>query len=168
MKARKFSLAALCLIAFSFILSGCYRDQIPLDEKRASQQIIPIEQAKAFQNRFVETHRELSQRMGNDSSMKTKFVLNNGESFNRDMIALLLNQKGADGIRIYLGQDEKGEVRLVLLPIDKDGKDIITTLVANATALKIPGISQSNAGSGGQAGETGQGCPTCTIGGGGN
>jgi hypothetical protein len=166
MKARKFPLVVLCLVAFSFILSGCYRDQIPLDEKRASQQVIPIEQAKAFQNRFIETHRELTQRMGGDTSgfMKTKFVLSHGESFNRDMIALLLNQKGADGIRIYLGQDEKGEVRLVLLPIDKDGKDIITTLIANSTALKIPGISQSNAGTGGQAGETGQNCYPCTIG----
>ena len=163
MKARKFSLAALCIIAFSFILSGCYRNQIPLDEKRASQQVIPIEQAKAFQQKFLESRRETERFLTDSAIQKKKLVFANAETFNRDIIALLLNQKGADSIRIYFGANEKGEVKLVLLPVDKDGHDIVTTLSANFTALKVPGISSANAGTGGQAGEAGTGCPPCTI-----
>ena len=163
MKARKFSLVLFGFITFSLLLTGCYRDQIRLDEKRANQHLISIEQAKAYQQRFLDARKETERFLTDSAIQKKKLVFANAETFNRDIIALLLNQKGADSIRIYFGANEKGEVKLVLLPVDKDGHDIVTTLSANFIALKVPGISSANAGTGGQAGETGTGCPPCTI-----
>lgn len=138
------------------------------DEKRASEEVIPIDQAIQLQNNFIQGRAELT-RLVRDSSFLTKrFNLSNAESFNRDAIALLLNQKDADGIRIYLGDDGNGKIRLVLLPVDAKGNDIITTLIGNtsrSTGFKIPGVSSAQAAppASAQAVETGQICPTCSI-----
>lgn len=163
MKEKNTSLILVGLIAVCIILTGCYRKKIFLDESRARQQLIPIEQARAYQQKFIASHEELSKFVSDTSFLKKRFNLPNAESFNRDMIALLLNQEDADGIRIYYGEDSNGQVKLVLLPIDKEGKDIITTLLTSTGAINIPGISGAYAAGGFQAGEQGQNCPPCTI-----
>jgi hypothetical protein len=164
MKTKKNSFALASLLVACFMLSGCYREQIRVDEKRAREELIPIEQAKSYQEKFMASRRELEKLVSDTSFLKRSFSLSNAESFNRDMISLLLNQKGADGIRIYLGQDEKGQIKLVLLPVDKEGHDIITILLPNTAAIHVPGIAPAYADvTGGQAGETGQQCPPCTI-----
>lgn len=164
MKTKNISLILGGLLAACFILSGCYRKEIRFDEKRAREELIPIEQARTYQEKFIASHRELEKLVSDTSFLKRNFSLSNAESFNRDMIALLLNQEGADGIRIYFGEDSSGQIKLVLLPVDKQGHDIITTLLPNTAALHVPGIAPAYAdGSGSQAGETGQQCPPCTI-----
>ncbi len=163
MKSKNISIILMGLVVACFILSGCYREEIRFDEKKAREELIPIEQAKSYQEKFVASRRELEKLVNDSSFLKRSFNFSNAESFNRDLIALLLNQKGADGIRIYFGQDEKGQVKLVLLPVDKEGHDIITTLLPNTAAINVPGISPANAQQSGQAGETGQQCPPCTI-----
>lgn len=161
----------LLLTILSITFSSCDdKGKISLDEGRASQQVIPIETAIEFQNNFLTRREELGKLVQDSSFLTQRFILSNAEAFNRDAIALLLNQAGADGIRIYLGNDAKsGEVKMVLLPVDKSGNDIITTLISNTnrgnTGITIPGISSAQAAPppAGQAVETGQICPTCTI-----
>ena len=46
------------------------------------------------------------------------------EKFNRDAIIQLLNEKGAKGVRIYLGKDTAGMVKMVLVATDEKGDDI--------------------------------------------
>jgi len=164
MKEKKMFRILAGLIAVCFILTGCYRKKILVDETRARQQLIPIDQAKQYQKSFVSSHDALAKLASDTSFLKKHLILPNAESFNRDMIALLLNQEGADGIRIYYGEDSSGQIRLVLLPVDKNGNDIITNLSGNTSAISIPGISGAYAQQGGgQAGENGQSCPPCGI-----
>ncbi|MBS1667782.1 MAG: hypothetical protein JST58_10430 [Bacteroidetes bacterium] len=163
MKARKFSLAAICLIAFSFILSSCYREEVSVNLDKARKQIIPIEQAKEYQQRWLASKKEVERFLTDTASQKKKLIFDNAETFSRDVIGLLLNQKGADSLRIYFGENDKGEVKLVLLPVDKDGHDIVSSLIANSAAIKVPGVSNANASTSGDAGETGTPCPPCTI-----
>ena len=105
--------------------------------------------------------------MVSDSSFLDKrFNMPVAEMFNRDAIALLLNQEGADGIRIYLGRDEEGYVRLFLLPVDKNGKDIHKKLLDTDEDKKEPAagdpkvMKQTMDGLDGEAIEVGQRCPT--------
>jgi hypothetical protein len=87
------------------------------------------------------------------------------EAFNRDAIAVLLNQKdslgnSAAGIRVYYGVNEGGQVRMILVPYDIKGNDIVHQLIVEKAA-KIPGISEANAyWDNGQAIDNGQRCPT--------
>jgi hypothetical protein len=89
----------------------------------------------------------------------------NAEQFNRDAIAALLNAPGAKGIRIYLGRDGKGLIRMVLVPTDAKNNDIITTLLTSDQVM-IPGISGAYAlpPQTGDAIESGQRCPTLCAG----
>jgi len=97
-------------------------------------------------------------------ALQTALNLGQAEAFNRDAIAVLLNQKDslgnpAAGIRIYYGLDKNGLVRQVLVPYDSKGNDIINQLISNK-AVKIPGISTATAaGTDGQTVENGQRCP---------
>jgi len=90
--------------------------------------------------------------------------LGEAEAFNRDAVAVLLNQKDAQGnpaagVRVYYGVDRQGQVRLVLVPYDSKGNDIIGQLIGNKS-VSIPGISSAQAfDSPGQTVENGQRCP---------
>lgn len=167
MKQQTFIARLLMPLAIlSITLSSCdNRRKIALDEKRASEQVIPISQAMELQNNFISRRDELSQMIGDTAFLSQKFNLSNAEAFNRDAIALLLNQADADGIRIYFGNDASGKVRLVLLPVDKSGGDIITTLISNNNGINFPGVPSAQAAppANAQAVETGQICPTCKI-----
>lgn len=162
---RPFFLVIACLLVLAVV--SCNNKEggkITIDEKRAAEQVIPVEQGIAYQNRFTAARTELAGLLKDSTFLARKFNLANAESFNRDAIGLLLNQHGADGIKIYFGSDEKGQVKLVLVPVDKNGKDIITGLLGNNTALTIPGISSAYAQTGGKVVENGQVCPPCEIG----
>lgn len=159
-------LLAIAISSTGFLLLAGCNDQkglIPYNEDRARQHIIPIEQARAFQKTFSDTRSELTRLIQDTSFLSKRFNLPNAESFNRDAIALLLNQEGADGIRIFYGTDPKGGIRLILLPIDKNGKTIINALIGNQTSLNVPGISPANAQVTRHAIENGQVCPPCPI-----
>ncbi|WP_343670415.1 hypothetical protein [Chitinophaga sp.] len=132
--------------------------QIPLNKARASRHVISQREADNLINGFLQGKKELQARLPGNY-LDSAFNLPNAEMFNRDAIAALLNARGADGIRIYLGRDEKGQVRLVLLPVDRKGNDIHTTLVSRETALSIPGIESATARDDLQAMESGQRCP---------
>jgi hypothetical protein len=94
------------------------------------------------------------------------------EAFNADSYQLLLSQKDsagrlAAGVRIYYGLGKDGQIKLVLVPYDVDGKDILHHLISSdstktpAGAAKATGVTASDA----QALEQGQHCPpTCPPG----
>jgi hypothetical protein len=170
MKHYRFVHAVIFLLVV--LLSACNNDnngggKIPFDETRARESVISIGQARQYQKNFITARDSVGRLLPDTTFLLRSFNLPNGESFTRDAIILLLNQTGADGIRIYYGKDNAGVVRLVLLPVDKNGKDIQTTLIERrqATAVSIPGISGAHAAppSEAQAVENGQTCPPCLI-----
>lgn len=135
---------------------------IPISNRDSvSVHIIPIERAEAFTKSFRTGLMELGRQIKDSAFLGKNFNLPNAEEFNRDAIAALLNAPGAQGIRIYLGKDENGLIRMVLVPTDAKNNDIITTLLTSDQVM-IPGISSANAlpPQNGQALENGQRCPT--------
>lgn len=149
----------LFLIVFLTQCTPPPRDyKIPLDPVKASRHVISIKEAKQLKNGFEQGKREL-RRLLPGNYLDSAFNLPGAEMFNRDAIAALLNAKGAQNFHIYLGRDEKGQVRFVLLPADADGNDIVTTLVPGEKAVSIPGISSATARDDAQAMESGQRCP---------
>ncbi|MBL7762877.1 MAG: hypothetical protein JNL23_05570 [Chitinophagaceae bacterium] len=52
-------------------------------------------------------------------------VLFDHETFNLRDISQLLKTKGCIGLRVNLGMDENNQVRLVLIGVDKDGKELV-------------------------------------------
>jgi hypothetical protein len=135
----KFSALAGVAACGMFLLSGCRPSgdgKIPVDEKNAAVHIISSAQGEAYIRSFKVARTELSRVA--DSFASKQFILPTAEAFNRDAIAALLNADGAVGIRIYLGRDDSGQVRLVLAPMDKNGQDIITKLVSVETPPPPP------------------------------
>ena len=163
---------ALTLLLMNIILLSCNDNEtndgrISFSEQRAQESIISIDSAKQYQANFINTRETVARLIGDTAFVKLNFNLPNAESFTRDAIILLLNQAGADGIRLYYGRDHAGIVRLVILPIDKNGRDIQTVLIerSETNAISIPGIqnAQANPPSQFQAIENGQTCPPCLI-----
>lgn len=158
---RTLVVVALFSLALSVLYScnGGKGGGIPVDNERAKVHIIPIKQADTYRDQFSKTKTDLLAQLRDSSYLDREFNLPIAEMFNRDAIALLLNQEGADGIRIYLGRDEKGQVRLVLLPVDKNGKDIRRKLM-DLQSLTQKAAASPDDDMDGQAVEVGQRCPT--------
>jgi hypothetical protein len=143
--------------------------KIPVNDDSIRRHILPIADAIEYTKNY---------RAGMDTSARqlparlAAMYFGQAESFNRDAIAVLLNQmdsagNAAAGVRIYYGLDRAGLVRMVLVPYDRNGNDIINQLIANKS-VSIPGISSAYAeGSNGQTIEAGARCPTvCSVTGG--
>lgn len=159
LKHRKLLLPLLLGLLLTQCTPGGGQFEIPVNKVKASRHVISLEEAERLKGGYQNIKKELQRRLA-DRFLDSAFNLPDGELFNRDAIAALLNAKGADGIRIYLGRDDKGLVRFVLQPADSTGKDINAVLVPGARAVNIPGISSASAASGGyQAMESGQRCP---------
>lgn len=176
---RKFSpLGAVIILLLLVSLYSCNdhnrneegnKGGISFDTANAAKSVIPISQAIAFQQSFINTRGELGKLTKDTSFLAKNFNIPNGEAFTKDALLLLLSQKDADGVRFYYGKDSKGVVRLVLLPITKDGKVIYTKLITSAAtipprdttgaALKARALSDETD----EAVETGQTCPPCLI-----
>jgi hypothetical protein len=156
---RVFS-AAFLFAAFSACIHNPrpHQGDIPLDKRRAFEHVISIEEARTLRQGFLAGRKELQAKLGGNY-LDSAFNMPDGETFNRHAIAAILNAKGADALRIYLGKDDKGQIRMVLLPVDAEGKDILTTLVTREKAMNVPGVPSAKAGSMDQAMESGQRCP---------
>lgn len=90
------------------------------------------------------------------------------EAFNKSVYQLLLEQKDSNGvkaagIRIYYGLGKEGQVKLILVPYDTSGKDILHRLDVSTDEKQVPGVSpihtESLIVSDAQAAEVGQHCP---------
>jgi hypothetical protein len=148
------------------IAEGGCKDQkpmgnIPYNEDSVRDHILPIQTAIEYTGNFRKTRDSFYKQV---PGLQIAMNLAQAEAFNRDAIAVLLNQKDAlgnpaSGIRIYYGLDRNGLVRAVLVPYDAKGNDIINQLIGNK-AVSIPGIPSAKAfDSNGQTVENGQRCP---------
>ncbi|MBV4357172.1 hypothetical protein [Pinibacter aurantiacus] len=176
-----FSVFALFTIAFLFL--GCSKDvqekEISVDRSNVTKHIISVKLANSYTHKFRTVYDKYTQSQGAMKSASIGSSAASGgcsldlpiaESFNRDVIALLLNQKDATGgiaagIRMYYGINENNEVCLVLTPYDNNGKDIINNLSKSApVAIKLPGVNTASAQTvgldDGGVIERGQRCPT--------
>lgn len=147
------------------LLYGCRESsgKIPVNEQRAREHIISSTQGHMYIQSFRQANTELSRLLKDSAFLAKQFQLPVAESFNRDAIAALLNADSADGVRIYLGRDAAGAIRLVLVPIDKNGQDILTKLVpdsAGAPAKDTTGPQPRIRIEASQMVEIGQRCPT--------
>lgn len=87
----------------------------------AKVHIIPVDEAIQLTTNFKIIQKENARRL-HDSTYIVEFPL--AEKFNRDAILAVLDQKGAKGVRIYLGEDKKGPVKMVIVGVDSLGNDI--------------------------------------------
>lgn len=126
--------------------------QIPYNKEKAQVHIISIKEASQFVSTYKVGRLGLDRQVRDTGYLTKSFNLPIAEQFNRDAIAALLNQKGAQGLRIYLGQDKNGLVNLVLVATDDKNNDITGD---DGQVMKFAGNT-------GQAIalEAGQRCPT--------
>lgn len=140
------------------------QQQIPYNREKAQVHVIPEDIARQLTANFKKGQAELARQLKDSAYLQKSFSMPLAESFNRDAIALLLNQKGAKGVRIYLGQDAKGIVRMVLVAVDERNNDIVGK---NGKVMKFTSLDDSADGSSSVILEAGQRCPTlCSTGGG--
>ncbi|MBL4676483.1 MAG: hypothetical protein JKY70_09815 [Mucilaginibacter sp.] len=157
----KSSSFTICLaLLFLTLLTACQNQssgnhEIPYDRTNASKHIISVRNAAELTAGYREGKSKLIRQLGGADYLDKNFNLPDAELFNRDAIAQLLNQKGAKGMRIYLGQDKKGLVRLVLVAVDEKGDDI-TSKDGQASDVVNPAASVASA----VVLEAGQRCPT--------
>lgn len=161
MKPTISTLRAISFITLVTILFTSCKEtptgKIPFNEAKAREQIIPLKQGSMYSQNFVTLRDSVLPSVIRDSSFLEKsFSLPIAETFNRDAIIALLNADGAQGVRVYFGNDEKGLVRLVLMPVDKDGKDIVTQLTGQSTDRAAAQASQSRTAATGESVENGQ------------
>jgi len=166
MKAKPFSNPAFFVLALMIVASiGCKErvsGNLPYLEDSVRNHILPIRQAIEYTSNFRTVRDSVYSRL---PGSRSQLDFGQAEAFNRHTLAVLLNQKDssgqlAAGIRIYYGLDKGGQVRMVLVPYDSRGNDIINELIGNKAVL-IPGISSAAAApsDNGQTIENGQRCP---------
>jgi hypothetical protein len=163
----------LTLLLFAFVLitiQACRSKQnFPYEESNAERFIISLERGKKMTESFRRGVTELSGKVTDPNYLRTGFQLPVAVQFNKDVMALLLNQKDstgnyAEGIRMYFARNDSNQVTLVLVPHDKNNKDILNRLITKDVTF-IPGISaafaqQRNA----QVADNALRCPTfCDI-----
>ena len=137
------------LLASAILFSKCKSDVepfdplIPYDETKAREHFISVDTAAKFTFLYRRGAVALGRQLRDSTYLKKRFNLPKAEMFNRDAVAALLNQAGAKGVRVYLGQDEAGQIRLILVAVDSKGNDItgvdgkIMKYTANADDGKV-------------------------------
>jgi hypothetical protein len=164
MKSPKILLLPGLMLGIALLFAQCKQvvndtadQQIPYDKEKAKIHIISIKDAAELASTFREGRLQLNRQLKDTAFLNKSFNLPIAEAFNRDAIAALLNQKGARGVRIYLGEDKKGLIRLVLIAVDEKGNDIIGK---NGRVMKY---AQDDGGDPFGL-ESGQRCPTlCSV-----
>lgn len=122
MKHPKLLLLSAAMFCATFLFVQCRPSsgKIPYDEEKAKVHYISLRNAEQFTTNFRKGRVEMMRQLQDTNRFNTP----QAETFNRDAIAALLNQKGVVDVRIYLGQDDKGFIRFVLVGVDKNGNDI--------------------------------------------
>jgi hypothetical protein len=159
----------MMIVLTTFGLSGCgdRGDGLPpINEDSVKAHAIPIGLAIQYTASFRNNIDSFTQKC---PALKDSFQFSHSEAFNSDVFRLLVQVKDssgalAAGIRIYYGRATDGQVKLVMVPYDKNGNDIITHLVGTQEK-PVPGVSPAKTEAlttdgGAQAMEQGQLCPT--------
>jgi hypothetical protein len=164
----------LLIVLTTFCLSGCgdRGDGLPpINEDSVISHAISIAQAAQYTASFRNSIDSVNQKC---PVFKDSMHFGKAEAFNSDVFRVLINVKDstgtlAAGIRIYYGRGTDGLIRMVMVPYDKNGNDILTHLVG-APEKPVPGVSPAKTealttGGGAQAMEQGQQCPPACGGG---
>jgi hypothetical protein len=151
-------------------LSGCgnSNDKVVVlpapNDTTVEHHVIPIDVARGLTADFRASIENFNKSCPN---FLDSMHFGHAESFPTDIFVKLLlqhNKNGlARGIRIYFGRGPGGEIKLVLVPYDKNGNDMIDRLVdmngnpaPGTTPIKTEALKTTD----GQAIEQGQRCPT--------
>jgi hypothetical protein len=143
----------------------------PIDDSVVGAHVIPIALARQYTASFRASVDSFNK---NCPSFKDSMQFGHAEAFPNDVYRKLMKQKNekqgrAYGIRIYFGRGPNGEIKMVLVPYDKNGNDMIDQIVG-MDGKPVPGMTpiktEALKVTGGQAIEDGQRCPTaCDDGG---
>jgi len=168
-------IAVVCL--FLSVVSGCGPhhgdggggDNPKINQDTLRNHVIPISLAIQFTKSFREA---LDSNYHINAKAIDSLRLSRAEEFPSDIFYDLLaqtnpKQGSAKGIRIYLGRDPNGQLRMILVPVDSLGNDIINHLVDSKSngAAGRPHVESLQVNDG-QGFEAGQQCPTvCNSGG---
>lgn len=145
------------------------RGKPSINEDTLRNHVIPISLAIQYTKGF-QAELDSNYRLSRKAIDSLRF--SHGEEFPSDVFYSLLaqtnpKQGNAKGIRIYFGRGTDGQFKLVMVPVDSLGNDMINHLV-DLKGKPVPGTAHVEAltVSGGQAIEAGQQCPTiCDTGG---
>ena len=167
-----FPLFSFLLIAIASIgLSGCGHEDknvvvLPApNDTTVAKHVISIDLARQLTASFRASIDSFNIHCPN---FKDSMQFGHAEAFPTDVFVKLLLQHNdkqgwAKGIRIYFGRGPAGEIKLVLVPYDKNGNDMIDQLVdingnpaPGTTPIKTEALKTTD----GQAVEQGQRCPT--------
>jgi hypothetical protein len=160
-------------LAFTFFifllgwgLSGCGPNgagaPVPYNEDTVRNHVIPVDSAIELAHSFQRAVDSFNVVCAN---FKDSLRFSRAEEFPADVFAALLAEKNekqgsAKGIRIYFGRGRDGMIKLVMVPVDSLGNDMIGHIVdvkgAAATSNKQAEVLKV---SNGQAVEQGQHCP---------
>lgn len=143
----------------------------PADDAVVKKHCIPIGLAIQYTSSFRASIDSFNKHCPN---FRDSMQFGHAEAFPMDVFVKLLTQHNekqgkAVGIRIYFGRGPGGEIKLVLVPYDSKGNDMIDHLVdingnpaPGTTPIKTEALKVTD----GQAVEEGQRCPTvCDDGG---
>jgi len=126
-KTSLFLMAVVLCVALLFDQCGRGKgtdQEIPYNPDSAAVHVISFPQATKLITNFYRGKLEIGRQLKDTSYLGKNFNMPVAEKFNRDAIAQLLNEKGAKGLRIYLGRDSAGLVKLVLVAVNDKGDDI--------------------------------------------
>jgi hypothetical protein len=102
--------------------------------QQVTEHIIPMSKAIEYSRRFIYLRDTvLPAQLNNPGFMEGNMEIPFCETFCRESIDALLAVEGTESVRIYFGVDESGKMRLVLLPVDDEGNNIITTLTGESS-----------------------------------
>jgi hypothetical protein len=160
--------ACLLIASFAFTLFSCGggdqdHGRPPYNVDSVKNHVISLGQAIQLTKDF---RRSIDTFNAKCPGFKDSMQFGYSEAFNTDSYNLLLSQKDsagrlAAGVRIYYGLGKDGQIKLVLVPYDVDGKDILHHLISGdstkvpAGAAKTANLTTDDA----QTVETGQHCP---------
>jgi len=167
MRPGSLTLPAFLLIAsFAFTLFSCGggdhdHGRPPYNVDSVKNHVIPLSEAiqltRGFQ-RHIDTFKTKC------PEFKDSMRFGYSEAFNHDSYELLLAQndslgRPAAGIRIYYGRGPDGQTKLVLVPYDVNGNDILHKLIMGDSAKTGEVKTRALTTSGAEALEQGQLCP---------
>lgn len=102
--------------------------------QKVSEHIIPMSKAIEYSRRFIYLRDTvLPGQLNNPGFLNQSMEMPFCETFCRESIDALLSVEGTKSVRIYFGVDENGKMRLVLLPVDDEGNNIITNLTGESS-----------------------------------
>lgn len=102
--------------------------------QKVSEHIIPMSKAIEYSRRFIYLRDTvLPGQLNNPGFLNQNMEIPFCETFCRESIDALLAVEGTQSVRIYFGVDENGKMRLVLLPVDDEGNNIITNLTGESS-----------------------------------